>query len=560
MIPVGDHAHLRLHEELGRGAFGVVYRADLVTPDGLLTRVAVKVIQAEHGDVGQIAARQRDEARLLAQLHHDHIVLVYDLIEHQGRPLVIMELVDGATIEALVRARGPLPPRCALTIAGSVASALDVAYNSLSPVTGRPLRAIHRDIKPGNIMLGVTGSVKVLDFGIAMADFERDAHTRTGLPGTLPFMAPELLLEAALSPAVDVYALGLSLYRMLTGLDVERMPLAQSRFQPRLDEVLGRARSMLGAYPHAADVVDLLGATLSWRPDQRPSAQVLSQSLLTLADLDRTESLASFAARVIPALPRAPARPRDDAARSEPPKGEITAATVVVPPKAVLADRRSPAAATVGGDSLIAATGRPRKALMLSGFGLAAVGVVAWVTSPSGSSILPEPGPLQIPAPSTSAEVADEVSPAPTIATDPAAADLAVAPAPSAEGAPAALPSSKVAGNVRDVTATSRPSVKTSGDRVPEVAWQTNGTCVSDQVPVTLSTEPAGGVFRIPGLPARVAPATLCAVEGKVLQPSVEFSGVTEAVTGFKASGLAAPTRTWLRDEHMWVTSTNTAP
>ena len=176
-------------EALGKGGFGAVYLADIRSRSNFEQRLAVKVLNEELGNNDEVVRRQRDEARLLAQLNHDHIVKVFDLLEIDGRPAVLMEYVPGVDANRLAR-EGPIPARAVLEIVAATASALQAAYSTVSPFTGRPLHVVHRDIKPSNILLSEHGTVKVLDFGIARADFDREGETRSVNFGN-PHMAPE---------------------------------------------------------------------------------------------------------------------------------------------------------------------------------------------------------------------------------------------------------------------------------------------------------------------------------------------------------------------------------
>ncbi|MDG4784181.1 serine/threonine-protein kinase [Micromonospora sp. WMMD961] len=191
-------------ERLGSGGMSAVHRAY----DEVLERdVAVKVLVAS--DAG---ARQRiqGEARAAARLSHPHVTSVYDYgessVDGVQVPFVVMELLGGHTLEQRLLV-GPLPPRAGLRVCAEVASALADAH-------ARGL--VHRDIKPGNVMLTPTGA-KVLDFGIAAATGDSEIDFEGRLLGTPAYLAPERLEAGEVLPACDVYALGLLLHRVLTG-------------------------------------------------------------------------------------------------------------------------------------------------------------------------------------------------------------------------------------------------------------------------------------------------------------------------------------------------------
>ncbi|MDG4806549.1 protein kinase [Micromonospora sp. WMMD1120] len=194
----------RLLERLGSGGMAVVHRAY----DEVLERdVAVKVLVASEVNARQ---RIRGEAKAAARLAHPHVTSVYDygesLLDGAEVPFVVMELLNGHTLEQRLAA-GPLPPRAALRVCAEVASALAAAHDQ---------GLVHRDIKPANVMLTPTGA-KVLDFGIAAGAGEPEIDFEGRLLGTPAYLAPERLRAGEVLPASDVYALGLLLYRVLTG-------------------------------------------------------------------------------------------------------------------------------------------------------------------------------------------------------------------------------------------------------------------------------------------------------------------------------------------------------
>ena len=288
-------------ETLGKGGFGAVYLANLHGQSGFVQRVAIKVLTATMNEVDDIAARQRDEARLLAQLNHDNIVKVMDLIEIQGRPAVIMEHVEGVDVQALVNA-GPLPPRAALQIISAVASALHAAHTRPSPQTGRPLGVIHRDIKPANILVTMQGGVKVLDFGVARADFDREGETQSVMFGTARFMAPEMWLEGMITDKVDTYALGVCLAEMLAGATLRRAPLAREHHEAHLNSVLDALFGEGKPCGINTDLAELLRAMLSFTLIDRPNALAVQGASLALIDEMGGENLGRLARRMVPPL------------------------------------------------------------------------------------------------------------------------------------------------------------------------------------------------------------------------------------------------------------------
>lgn len=197
-----------LLEELGRGAMGVVYKARDPQIDRL---VALKVLATapglDPGDAQQHRERFQREARAAGRLAHPNIVTIHDVGEDQGRTFLVMELVEGQTLDRILHTRRPLRLDEVLTIGEQVASALDYAHRH---------GIIHRDVKPANILLSPEGSVKVTDFGIARitgADTTQAGQTL----GTPSYMSPEQVQGLALDGRSDIFSLGTVLYEVLSG-------------------------------------------------------------------------------------------------------------------------------------------------------------------------------------------------------------------------------------------------------------------------------------------------------------------------------------------------------
>jgi serine/threonine-protein kinase len=184
---------------------GIVYEA---FQEGLDRPVAVKVLDPKLARSREVTERFRREGRAYARLRHEAIVQVHDLVEKEDSLYLVTELVDGTDLARLVQQGGALPPDCVSLVGARVAEALDyVHFEGL----------LHRDVKPANVMLSRDGEVKLMDFGIAKG--EDDASlTRVGvLVGSPSYMAPELLAGEEGGPAADVWALGVTLFELLTG-------------------------------------------------------------------------------------------------------------------------------------------------------------------------------------------------------------------------------------------------------------------------------------------------------------------------------------------------------
>lgn len=267
---MADATHLELLRPLGQGGFGTVWLATLRGRDGFSRRVAVKVMRDAPSQPAEIIARQRDEARLLGLLQHPNIVQVLDLTEVDGAPAVVMEHVEGVDIATLLKLYGALPESCVVAVGSAIAAALDAGWNATSPETGRTLRVIHRDIKPANVLVTLHGTVKVLDFGVARADFDREGRTQSMAFGTPRFMAPEQFLTGEVTPGNDVYALAVTMWEMLVGRSWERPPLSEEAF-------LSKVEAQLPAVP--ADFRPLIRGMMAWSTRSRPTAGEVAAAL-----------------------------------------------------------------------------------------------------------------------------------------------------------------------------------------------------------------------------------------------------------------------------------------
>lgn len=297
----------RLLRELGTGTFGTVYQAEMTSQGGFKKTVALKVLHPVWEADPDAARRFRDEARLLGQLHHRHIVQVDGLVKVGGRWAVVMEFVPGCdgsvVLKACRRAGEPFPVPAALEVVSAVGAALDAAWETVGP-EGTPLRVIHRDIKPSNIRLTEDGDVKVLDFGIARAQFEgREAMTHSVRYGSVRYMAPERHNKTAKdSPAGDVFALGCVLYEFLTGRPLGSVEAEWAQHHEKVHVKVEKLREGLGK--EGAGIADLIGRMLAFEPERRPTPTEVGDRARALARSYPGEDLATFCARFLPEVTR----------------------------------------------------------------------------------------------------------------------------------------------------------------------------------------------------------------------------------------------------------------
>lgn len=259
----------RLAEHLGHGGMSVVWRADDET---LGREVAVKVLSPALADDPTTRERIRSEARAAAGLRHPGIVAVFDYGEltEAGHVLsyVVMELVEGRSLADMMTG-GPLPWRLAVLISAEVAGALAAAHRA---------GIVHRDVKPGNVMVAASG-VKLVDFGISATVGELDGVDGMVL-GTPAYLAPERVAGGPVRPATDVYALGLLLYRALSG----RMPWTATTVTQMIKAQVYAVPAPLPPVPGLPpEVLRLLRRCLAKKPGERPSSGEIAHVLAEIS-------------------------------------------------------------------------------------------------------------------------------------------------------------------------------------------------------------------------------------------------------------------------------------
>ncbi|MEU4448787.1 serine/threonine-protein kinase [Actinosynnema sp. NPDC050801] len=199
----------RLGRRIGSGAMGIVWQAH---DERLHRTVAVKQLLLQPGlaeaDTDEAKRRAMREGRIAARLQHPHAIAVYDVAEDDGQPWLVMEYLPSKSLSTALSERGTLPPRDVASIGSQVASALAAAHNA---------GIVHRDIKPGNILLGNDGTVKITDFGISRATGDVTVTATGMLAGTPAYLAPEVAKGYDPGPPSDVFSLGSTLYAAIEG-------------------------------------------------------------------------------------------------------------------------------------------------------------------------------------------------------------------------------------------------------------------------------------------------------------------------------------------------------
>ncbi|MFZ0044803.1 MAG: serine/threonine-protein kinase, partial [Streptosporangiaceae bacterium] len=259
----------RLQGPIGRGAMGIVWRGR----DELLARdVAVKEVhitaQASPADAETIYQRTLREARTAARLSHPGVVTVYDVLEENGSPWIIMALVEARSLDRVIAEDGPLPPHQAARIGANLVAALAAAHAA---------GVLHRDVKPSNVLVTTDGTAVLTDFGIAT--FAGDPGiTQAGMVvGTPGFTAPERVRGDAATPASDLWSVGATLFAAVEG----RGPFDRAGGPAAI--TTGIATEDAPRAPSAGPLAPVIGSLLSRDPAARPKAAAAARLLAAAA-------------------------------------------------------------------------------------------------------------------------------------------------------------------------------------------------------------------------------------------------------------------------------------
>jgi eukaryotic-like serine/threonine-protein kinase len=463
-----------VEDRLGRGGMGTVYRA---IDETLHREVAIKVLNAELNDP-EVAKRFRAEAITVARLSHPGIATIYELFQHDGQWLMVMEFVRGETLEHLVDRMGALSPQRASELCMQALAALAHAHS---------MGVVHRDLKPANLMITETGSVKIMDFGIARVAGTEHLTNVGYMMGTPAYMAPEQVMGHEIDARADLYAMGVVFYRLTTAKlpfrgdtpfamaqsQVNEMPtpvaLLRSDLPPWVEQIVARAlakapeqRFQSAVEFHEAFARSLAGLSMTATAPIASASAVTS--ILTPAHPSPTGTISSRFQIASPEEPTAYASPQPFV------PGRPTAATAPAarPPSAMT--RESAIRVAIGVAALVIV--------------LAAVGGLWWVRPRSAA-----------PPPALSS-----TGPAPTQPNRPAET-----PALPSRPAPAPVPPA-AGGSTTDVARGTTPVPSgTERSPAPDSAAGVAGTARArgTVAPSTSSPAPAGA----PAAPAVPAPA-----------------------------------------------------
>ena len=282
----------RVLASVGRGVLGTVYIAEMLGQGGFSKVVALKVYDGDHGEV--IGKYLRDEIHAATRIRHRAAVQVHALLKLDGHWSVAMEYVDGMSIDQLARRDKFLPVTATLDMAREVASALHAA-STAPDADGVPLGVVHRDVLDANVKITETGGVKLLDFGIAHAEFRagraRDHHDRMD------------------GHAGDIYGLGRAMVRALTGHVVRPVAPTAQDHQGIVGQALRQVEATAGV--GAYRVKSLIGSMLAFDPAARPTAREVEAACADLRRQLHGPSLRDWAEWELPHLAEERTAPRD---------------------------------------------------------------------------------------------------------------------------------------------------------------------------------------------------------------------------------------------------------
>ncbi len=258
----------RLIERIGRGGMGTVWRAE----DEVLSReIAFKRLHVQQhlseDELATVHERTRREARSAARIAHPNVVVVHDVLDDDGLPCIVMEYVHGTTLGALLKGGGALPPGEAARVGLGMIAALRAAHAA---------GVLHRDVKPGNVLLGENGRVVLTDFGIAMAT-GTSTLTKTGeIIGSIDYIAPERMKGHKPGPTADLWALGATLFQSVEGRPPFRRATA-------METAYAIAVDPLAPMKQAGPLEPLIEMLLAKDPDERPTAEETERALRVVA-------------------------------------------------------------------------------------------------------------------------------------------------------------------------------------------------------------------------------------------------------------------------------------
>ncbi len=301
---IGEHIHgYEIKAHLGQGGMGNVFRAT----DKMLGRdVALKMLHPQLTKQPQFLERFKKEARVLAQLLHPNIAVIYNLIEQNDDHFMVMEYVEGTNLDELLKKYRVIPTQLVVPIFIQALEGLQHAHKK---------NIFHRDIKPSNLMLTPEGTLKLMDFGIAKMAGEQKMTQVNKIVGTVEFMAPELIEGKPASVASDIYAMGATLYELISGKLPFESDTDYNLMQAILKNKVRPPDKLNPSVPKALN--DIVLKALEKKPENRyPNARAFQQALTAAFPNYREIDLSVL---------KLPAQPKRDSGSNMAPTQEMAA-------------------------------------------------------------------------------------------------------------------------------------------------------------------------------------------------------------------------------------------
>ena len=267
--------------EIAAGGMATVHLGKLLGPVGFSRIVAIKALHPQFAKDPDFLSMFLDEARLAGRIRHPNVVSVFDVVARQGELFLVMDYVPGETLARLARGaraqneRVPLP--VALAVVAGALDGLHAAHEARDE-SGAPLGIVHRDVSPQNILVGVDGAARILDFGVAKAVGRMQATRGDQLKGKLAYMAPEQLLRGPLDRGADIYAASIVLWELLTRERLFQGDDEISTYKLALDAVVRAPSEVLPELPQMLDPIVLKGLARN-REDRFSTARDMARAL-----------------------------------------------------------------------------------------------------------------------------------------------------------------------------------------------------------------------------------------------------------------------------------------
>ena len=291
---------------LSKTSLSDMYRCHEMQNGDPVREVAIKLLRDSWKENQQSVTWLRQELSLLQSLHHSAIPTIYEMTSIRGRVAIVMEWVNGLDLKSLVQGmrkmKQRIPLKVTLSLIADVAESLDVIFNQ-APSAGRaPLRILHGNLKPSNIMVSPKGKIALLDFGMTASEIGgRESETREMQYDAVEYMAPERLFFEPQGPTSDVYSLAVTLFEMLAGKPIGKAPPSAEQHQLRVEKY---CQHLLRPMPLGLEVkeelADLLTSGMAYDAAQRPMAYEFANRARRMADSISGVSAVQWSQKAIP--------------------------------------------------------------------------------------------------------------------------------------------------------------------------------------------------------------------------------------------------------------------